>query len=606
MAKVADSKTLDVFFQSGKYRSHLTTSVPAIVPDPPVLTFVSKDANSITVSSPGSVGAASYFEVVDGVDGVEFSTAPMFPHAFTGLSPGTEYDVAVKASNSAGKSLVSNTITQTTNAATTVRRFARQTMLYGTRDWTNPADEVARLAFNDVVAWTLHPGVTAGQYADLIAKVRAINPNIKILAYINCSEVQATSSAGVWGPYWSLINTNNWWARLGSGTPGLAGLTGTITTIQGPAINLASPRLGTGTYAGLTSGAAFIDLHFSNMGDKLMQVDGVLPDNFNFVWPKPFDWAELGATASTSSVAMRNAMIAGWGAVVDRVRFHMGSDALIYPNPRIAGNYINALIDDRAAFRAMNLTGFMNQNAGPGDWNNGEGIFAADGKPASPWGSIRSYPGAGTQPTSTPTNGKLYRNTFGGFKKTAPRPQVNPSYMDMITELHSYGYVADVQNILMECRGFSETEELNPAWPEAQQHNRYLIGLRAMSDVTPYILGKDTSPSFTGRTVNLDYQEYDWGNAIDGAGVDIGPYAVVGGEEIFVRRWQNVGVALRPRREDHPVNEITTQVTTCVIPTPAPPPGKVWQVFRTGAAVGPTITFSNGPRDAFIMKAVVP
>lgn len=85
----------------------------ASAPDAPVLSFVSNTDTTIVVSWPAVSGATSYKVYRDGV---LISSSATSPYTFTGLTGSTSYALTAKATNSSGDSVVSNTITKTTDA----------------------------------------------------------------------------------------------------------------------------------------------------------------------------------------------------------------------------------------------------------------------------------------------------------------------------------------------------------------------------------------------------------------------------------------------------------------------------------------------------------
>lgn len=85
----------------------------ASAPDAPVLSLVSNTDTTIVVSWPAVSGATSYKVYRDGV---LISSSATSPYTFTGLTGSTSYALTAKATNSSGDSVVSNTITKTTDA----------------------------------------------------------------------------------------------------------------------------------------------------------------------------------------------------------------------------------------------------------------------------------------------------------------------------------------------------------------------------------------------------------------------------------------------------------------------------------------------------------
>lgn len=557
-----------------------TATPPIIVPAAPVLTFVSKDSSSITVNSTGSANATSYIPVRSGTPLAEI-TLPQLPYKFTGLAASTPYTLTLRAKSSAGTSGDSNPITQTTDAAVTTLTVPMRVAAYGGTDFADQA-EIARRAKFEWIVFQGWYSMSASMLQTHINAIRTINPTIKVYLYLMLEGIGDGDDLG------NFLDANNLWARdvYPAGTRQSV-WTGTHGT------NLGSPR----TVGGFTCGEALVNLHRVKNAAVWALVDGIMLDNMWYATGYDLDVNEDGVKDSQNSTGVRNAFAGAYQKVYALLK-SFNPAWKIGCNPRAPVQLLSG-IDDAAAFRSQRWDFFMNQNAGPGMYFNGEAVFPYDGG-ITDFTKYRLWPSEAAI-VGTPAHGQLLmRASIGGFLPTTTRPQANPTLGDTLIDLQTGNWISDIQNILMETKGFTETEEVTYG-AFAAQHNRVCLAYwYVLSDLTPYLYGTDTAG--TGRVVVHPYQDYFKGMPwVDAAPAITAPYFTSGVLKVYHRRIGGVNAGdwlLCPRAER---GQAATAPATITCPTPPLPPGKSVYRYFDGTTVGSTVTL--GHRDGLGIKA---
>lgn len=557
-----------------------TDNPPVVIPAVPTLSFVSKDSNSITVNSSGSTGATSYIPIRNGTTLAEVTT---FPYTFTGLTSSTQYTLTFRAKNSAGTSADSNAITQTTDAAISVLTVPMKAALYGGTNFTDQ-EEIARRAKFDLFIMQSWYGISASMVQTHLNAVRALNPSIKVILYLMLEGISDTDDLG------AFLTTNNMWAR--DSWPSGNRLSVWPNTHGS---NLA----GTRTVNGFTCGESLVNLHAAKNGAVWNMVDGIMIDNQWYTAGYDYDYDEDGVNNSAKSAAMRDAHAIAYQKIVARIK-HFHPEFQIWGNPRApTANLQIGGTDDKAAFVAQKWDGFMQQNAGPGLYWHNEGVFAYDSNPAlAGLTNYRTWPAEATI-SATPAHGQLLRNAWGSFARHSTLPATQASLGDIAYEHQTGGWIANTQNILQECFGFTETEEVTYASLGASQHNRACLGYWwVLTDVAPYLYGLDTAG---GRSIWTEYHEYFKGQQwIDPPAILVAPYATIGGHPVYLRRTLAGAMIFIPRRA---AGAAASAPATMTINTPALPPGKTTWTTWTGGGVGSTLSVP-GNRDTVFLKAL--
>lgn len=535
-----------------------TDDPPVVTPDAPVITFVSKTSTSITVSFPEPAGApTSYVPVLEGVAQSEITSSP---HTFSGLTASTEYDCNIRAKNSAGTSGNSNTVTQTTDAASSLVGCPTASYLQGSPTPTS-STEFANRAVNDWFIGNFNPNTASSVHEDMKDGVAGEGANARgisteLFLYGNISEREHTGTA--WEDWYDDLNTYNGWLRSPTHPAG------TIQTITKQAIAWASPRTQGGKLIG---SERQLDVYHAHA--TLNHYTGLMFDNDRPVNRVSGDWDQDGSSTNNGNTtqASRNAYLASMAnnaAYMKSLRagYKIGSNAKNW-----ALSYLQDGIDDGAALAALNRE-FIVIELPAGrriaelhvfPYNSGDGTTS----------NVRTYPGGATP--SSLTVGTIYRNTHGGWKVAGN----NAPFYSVLKWYHDRGIPAIQRYACVQMKGFSIGQE--STYSQAAQYNRFLLGaVWAISNMSPQILnlGGDT-----GTMVVHPWMQYNFGAPIDDCGFQTGPYTTSGTTEIYRRRYANGLILFRSPAE---ASE-TSPTATVSVPLPTAPSGKKWVEFDGGA-----------------------
>jgi hypothetical protein len=539
----------------------LTDDPPVVTPAAPVIAFVSKTSTTITVSWTEPANApTSYVPVLEGVAQAEITG---LSHTFTGLSASTEYDVNIRAKNSAGTSANSNTVTQTTEAAvSTTQGCPVAAYLQGSPTPTSSAEFAAR-AVNDWLIGNFNPNTASSVHEDIKDGIAAAGANARgisteLFLYLNISEREHTGTA--WEDWYDDLNTNNGWLYSDyDNRP--AG----IQVITKQAIAWATPRRAGGKLIGSERQLDIYDAH-----PTLDHYTGGMFDNDRPVNRVSGDWNQDGVTTDNSNTtqASRNAYLASMennAAYMKSLRpgYKIGSNAKNW-----ALSYLTGEANDGAALAALNRD-FIVIELPAGRRIAELGIFPYNsGSDGSTLSQFRTYPGNAS--VSSLSAGTIYRNTSGGWKvATNGQP-----FYEVLKFYHDRGIPAIQRYACVQMKGFSIAEETTEA---RRAYNRFLLGaVWTVFDMSAQILSLTMN---TGEMVVHPWMEYDFGDAIDECGADTGPYSTSGTTEIYRRVFENGCLICRTPAE----RTETSPTATVSVPLPTPPPGKKFVEFTGGA-----------------------